>query len=39
VDGARFANAVASLGCAPRDIIEASGADVLCFGGTKGGFG
>ncbi|RYX85957.1 low specificity L-threonine aldolase [bacterium] len=39
LDGARFTNAVASLGCPPRDIIEASGADVLCFGGTKGGFG
>ena len=39
LDGARFANAVASMGCSPRDIIVASGADVLCFGGTKGGFG
>ncbi len=39
LDGARFANAVASLGCAPREIIGASGVDVLCFGGTKGGFG
>ncbi len=39
LDGARFANAVAALDCAPRDIIEASGADALCFGGTKGGFG
>lgn len=39
LDGARFANAVASLNCAPRDIIQSSGADVLCFGGTKGGFG
>ncbi len=39
LDGARFSNAIASLGCAPRDIIEASGADVLCFGGTKGGLG
>jgi threonine aldolase len=39
VDGARFANAVASLGCHPKEIIKASGADVLCFGGTKGGFG
>ena len=39
LDGARFANAVASLGCSPAAIIEASGADVLCFGGTKGGLG
>lgn len=39
VDGARFTNAVASMGCSPRAIVEASGADVLCFGGTKGGFG
>ena len=39
LDGARFANAVIGLDCAPRDIIEASGADALCFGGTKGGFG
>ena len=39
LDGARFANAVAGLDCSPRAIIEASGADALCFGGTKGGFG
>ena len=39
LDGARFSNAVAALGCAPGAIIEASGADVLCFGGTKGGVG
>ncbi len=39
LDGARFANAVAALSCSPRQIIEVSGADVLCFGGTKGGFG
>lgn len=39
LDGARFANAVASLGCSPAEIIQASGADVLCFGGTKGGIG
>lgn len=39
LDGARFANGVASLGCTPGEIIEASGADVLCFGGTKGGIG
>lgn len=39
VDGARFANGVAALGCSAAEIIEASGADVLCFGGTKGGLG
>lgn len=39
LDGARFSNAIASLGCAPGEVIEASGADVLCFGGTKGGVG
>ncbi|BCM88188.1 low specificity L-threonine aldolase [Abditibacteriota bacterium] len=39
VDGARFGNAVTSLGGEPGAIIEASGADVLCFGGTKGGVG
>ena len=39
LDGARFSNGVAALGCAPGAIIEASGADVLCFGGTKGGLG
>ena len=39
LDGARFANAVAALGCHPGEIIAASGADALCFGGTKGGFG
>jgi threonine aldolase len=37
MDGARFANAVASLNCAPRTITWEVGADVLCFGGTKNG--
>jgi threonine aldolase len=37
MDGARFANAVASLRCAPREISWQSGVDVLCFGGTKNG--
>mgnify|MGYP001428808014 CR=1 FL=1 len=37
MDGARFANAVASLGCAPADITWRAGVDVLCFGGTKMG--
>src|SRR5215475_1292433 len=37
MDGARFANAVASLHCAPRTITWDIGVDVLCFGGTKNG--
>ncbi|HLX68227.1 MAG TPA: low specificity L-threonine aldolase [Verrucomicrobiae bacterium] len=37
MDGARFANAVASLGVAPKQITCQSGIDVLCFGGTKMG--
>ncbi|MDX2236806.1 MAG: beta-eliminating lyase-related protein [Hyphomonadaceae bacterium] len=35
MDGARFANAVAHLGCAPR--AAAAGVDVLSFGATKNG--
>ncbi len=37
MDGARFANAVASLGCTPKEITWQAGVDVLCFGGTKQG--
>lgn len=37
MDGARFANAVASLGCHPSEITWRAGIDVLCFGGTKNG--
>ncbi len=37
MDGARFANAVASLGCRPREITWERGVDVLAFGGTKNG--
>ncbi len=37
MDGARFANAVASLGVAPREITWEAGVDVLCFGGAKNG--
>ncbi|MFZ5617462.1 MAG: threonine aldolase family protein [Pseudomonadota bacterium] len=37
MDGARFANAVAALGCAPADITWKAGVDVLSFGGTKNG--
>src|SRR5438046_6611840 len=37
MDGARFANAIASLSCAPKSITWEAGVDVLCFGGTKNG--
>jgi threonine aldolase len=39
VDGARFANAVASIGCSPADLTWRSGVDALSFGGTKNGLG
>jgi threonine aldolase len=35
MDGARFANAAASLGGSPRESTWQAGVDVLCFGGTK----
>ncbi|PKU22635.1 threonine aldolase family protein [Telmatospirillum siberiense] len=37
MDGARFANACAGLGCSPADLSWRAGVDVLCFGGTKNG--
>ena len=37
MDGARFANAVASLGISPKSIAQDCGIDVLCFGGVKNG--
>ncbi|MGI9114428.1 MAG: threonine aldolase family protein [Chthoniobacterales bacterium] len=37
MDGARFANAIANLGCAPKEITWQAGVEVLCFGGTKNG--
>jgi len=37
MDGARFANAVASLQLQPNEITWQCGVDVLCFGGTKNG--
>ncbi|MGQ0590023.1 MAG: threonine aldolase family protein [Sphingosinicella sp.] len=37
LDGARFANAVASLGCAPADLTWKAGVDALSFGFTKNG--
>jgi len=35
IDGSRFFNALVTAGCQPIDFIHASGADVLCLGGTK----
>jgi threonine aldolase len=37
MDGARFANAVVSLGVQPKEISWQAGVDVLCLGGTKNG--
>ncbi|SNT72584.1 threonine aldolase family protein [Paracoccus seriniphilus] len=37
MDGARFANAMASLDAAPADVTWRAGVDALCFGGTKNG--
>jgi threonine aldolase len=37
VDGARFANAVASAGGTPAELTWKAGVDVLVFGGTKNG--
>jgi threonine aldolase len=39
MDGARFANAVASLDESPRKLTWEAGVDVLCMGGTKCGIG
>jgi len=39
MDGARFANALASLNCAPKAVTWQAGVDVLCLGGTKNGVG
>ena len=37
MDGARFANALAFLGCAPSDLSWKAGIDMLSLGGTKNG--
>jgi threonine aldolase len=37
MDGARFANAVAQLGCAPADVTWRAGVDILSFGCIKNG--
>ena len=35
MDGARFSNALVSLGCTPAEMTWKSGVDALCFGATK----
>lgn len=37
MDGARLANAIASLGAKPKELTWQAGVDVLCFGGAKNG--
>jgi threonine aldolase len=37
LDGARFANAIAALGCTPADMTWRAGVDVVSFGATKNG--
>jgi threonine aldolase len=37
MDGARLANAIAALGCAPADLTWRAGVDLLSFGATKNG--
>lgn len=37
MDGARFANAVAFLGCSPAELSWRAGVDVLSFGASKNG--
>ncbi|MBR9764373.1 MAG: low specificity L-threonine aldolase [Rhodobacteraceae bacterium] len=37
LDGARFANALVSLGCTPAEMTWRAGVDAVSFGGTKNG--
>jgi threonine aldolase len=37
LDGARFANALAALGCTPAEMTWRAGVDVVSFGATKNG--
>jgi threonine aldolase len=37
MDGARFSNAVASLGCTPAELTWQAGVDILALGGSKNG--
>jgi len=37
MDGARFSNAIAALGCTPAEMTWKAGVDILSLGGTKNG--
>ena len=37
LDGARFANAIAALGCTPAEMTWSAGIDIVSFGATKNG--
>lgn len=37
MDGARFSNAIAALGCSPADMTWRAGIDILSYGATKNG--
>lgn len=37
LDGARFANAIAALGCTPAEMTWRAGVDIVSFGATKNG--
>lgn len=37
LDGARFSNAIVTLGCTPAEMTWKAGIDCVCFGGTKNG--
>ncbi|HVK81092.1 MAG TPA: beta-eliminating lyase-related protein [Verrucomicrobiae bacterium] len=37
MDGARFGNAIAAVGCKPADVTWRAGVDLLSFGATKNG--
>jgi len=37
LDGARFANAIAAIGCSPAEMTWRAGIDVVSFGATKNG--
>lgn len=37
MDGARFANAIVTLGASPKELTWQAGVDVLCLGGVKNG--
>ena len=37
IDGARLSNAIAALGCTPKELTLGTGADLISLGGTKNG--